>query len=113
MAYNTKLVDRVREYLVNHTDLNIKEKKMFGGLAFMVNEKMCVNVSGNKLMCRIDPCLKEEVTEKYGYQPMIMRGREYKGYCYVSPQGFEDDRDFEYWVSLCLEFKHKAKPSKK
>jgi TfoX/Sxy family transcriptional regulator of competence genes len=58
MAYSTKLADRVREYLFRLPDLQIEEKKMFGGLAFLVNGKMCVNISGENLMCRFDPGLK-------------------------------------------------------
>lgn len=111
MAYNTKLADRVREYLAHLPNLKIEEKKMFGGLAFMVNGKMCVNVSGENLMCRFDPSLKEEISKKKGFQPTIMNGREYKGYCYVNPEGFKQKKDFEYWIKLCLSFNKQAKSS--
>lgn len=113
MAYNTKLADRIREYLVSFPNLTIEEKEMFRGVAFMVNGKMCVNVSGENLMCRINPDLHEEVAEKTGYQPMIMKGKQMKGYCYVNPIGFKSKKDFEYWVGLCLDFNEQAKPSKK
>ena len=69
MAYDTNLADRIREYLVTFPKLNIEEKEMFSGLAFMVNDKMCVNVSGENLMCRFDPALQEAVAEKPGFQP--------------------------------------------
>jgi TfoX/Sxy family transcriptional regulator of competence genes len=52
MAYDEKLADRVREYLYESGTTEIEEKVMFGGLAFLVKGKMCVNVSGAKLMCR-------------------------------------------------------------
>ena len=52
MAYDTKLADRIREYLAEIPNLKIEEKKMFRGLTFMVNGKMCINVSGENLMCR-------------------------------------------------------------
>jgi hypothetical protein len=113
MAYNTKLADRVREYLADFPNLKIEEKKMFRGLTFMVNGKMCVSVSGENLMCRFDPTLREEVVEKKGVQPMIMKGREYKGFCYVSIEGYKAKKDFEYWVNLCLSFNEKEKSSKK
>jgi TfoX/Sxy family transcriptional regulator of competence genes len=113
MAFDTKLADRVREYLADVTNYNIEEKKMFAGLAFMVNDKMCVNVSGENLMCRYNPNLIDEVAEKVGYQPMVMKGREYKGYCYVAPEGFQTKQDFEYWLNLCLSFNNEAKSSKK
>jgi hypothetical protein len=73
----------------------------------------CVNVSGENLMCRFDPALQDEVAERNGYEPMIMKGKELKGYCYVQPIGFKLKKDFEYWVNLCLEYNERAKASKK
>ena len=113
MAYDIKLADRIREYLVQFPKLKIDEKQMFRGLTFMVNGKMCVSVSGENLMCRFDPVLQDEVAEKNGFQPMIMKGREYKGYGYIHPEGFKSKKDFEYWVGLCVAFNSKAKASKK
>ena len=85
MAYNEKLTKKVREALAHIP--HVEEKKMFRGLAFLVNGKMCVNVSGENLMCRIDSSLQDEIAEKSGYQPMIMKGKELKGYCYVNLLG--------------------------
>jgi hypothetical protein len=113
MAYDTKLADRIREYLVEIPNLEIEEKKMFRGLTFMVNGKMCVIVSGGNLMCRFDPNLQKEVAERHGYQSMIMKGKEIKGYCYINPEGIKEKNDFEYFVNLCLEFNKTAKASKK
>ncbi len=113
MAYDTKLADRIREYLVRFPQLKVDEKKMFSGLAFMVNDKMCINVSGEDLMCRFDPALQDEIAEKSGYQPMIMKGKELKGYCYINPIGFKTEKDFDYWVNLCLDYNEKARSSKK
>lgn len=69
MAYDVKLADRVREYLASYPGLRIEEKQMFSGLCFMVNQKMCVNVSGENLMCRYDPALNEVVAEKKAIIP--------------------------------------------
>ncbi len=113
MAYDTKLADRIREYLINFSKLKIEEKEMFRGLAFLINGKMCVNVSGENMMCRFDPALLDEVSEKTGYLPMIMKGKQLKGYCYVEPLGFKAKKDFEYWMNLCLNYNEKAKSSKK
>jgi TfoX/Sxy family transcriptional regulator of competence genes len=113
MAYNTKLADRVREYLAHLPNIQVEEKKMFGGLAFLVNGKMCVNVSGENLMCRFDPSLQEEISKRKGFQTMIMKRKEYKGYCYVSPEGIKTENDFDYWIKLCLSFNEKAKSTKK
>ena len=83
MAYDTKLADRMREYLAQFPSVKIEEKKMFRGLVFMVNGKMCINVSGENLMCRFDPALTKELSGKKGFLPMKMKGKEYLGYCYV------------------------------
>ncbi len=95
MAYNEQLADRVRECLAELPKLHIKEKRMFGAMAFMVNGKMCVNVSGERLMCRFDPELNEKVTQCTGYEMMVMRGRGLKGYCYVNQDGFRTRDDLE------------------
>ena len=113
MSYDTKLADRIREHLVTLPQLKMEEKEMFRGLAFMVNGKMCINVSGDNLMCRFDPALGEEVAERTGFQPMIMKGKEVKGYCYVNPIGFKSKKDFDYWINLCLQYNAKAKAAKK
>lgn len=113
MAYDTKLADKVREHLSAIKGLKIEEKAMFSGLAFMVNGKMCVNVSGENLMCRFDPAIKETVAERTGYLPVIMKGKEMNGYCYVEPEGFKRKKDFDYWINLCLSFNDKAKSSQK
>lgn len=112
MAYNTKLADRIREHLAKLPQLTTEEKEMFRGITFMVNGKMCVSVSGENLMCRYDPALYAVVAEKHGVQPMIMKGKELKGYCYVSPAGYKAEKDFRYWIDLCLAFNKHAKPAK-
>ncbi len=112
MAYNLGLASRIREYLATKSKLKIEEKKMFRGLTFMVNNKMCVSVSNDNLMCRFDPTLHEEISERKGFQPMIMKGREYKGYCYVSADGYKLKKDFEFWLHLCLTFNDKVKVTK-
>jgi TfoX/Sxy family transcriptional regulator of competence genes len=111
MAYNEKLADRIREALVDVPQL--EEKKMFRGVTFMVNGKMCVCVSGEEMMCRFDPALHETIAEKQGFRTMIMKGREYKGYGYISPEAIKSKKGFNYWINLCLEFNSKAKASKK
>ncbi len=113
MAYNTILAERVRNYLLQFPQIHIEEKKMFSGLAFMVNGKMCVNVSGENLMCRFDPELTPSLEKRIGFIPMIMKGRELKGYCYVEPAAFKSQRNFEFWVNTCLDFNDKARSSKK
>lgn len=113
MAYNVQLADRIRNYLVDYSRHSVEEKEMFRGLTFMVNHKMCISVSGENLMCRFDPGIHEAVAEKSGFQPMIMKGKELQGYCYVHPVGFRSGKDFAYWVNLCLDYNERARSSKK
>lgn len=113
MAYDILLADRLREYLVENPNLKIAEKEMFGGLAFLINNKMCINVSGENLMCRFDPTLTESLAEKTGFLPMIMRGKALSGYCYVEPHGFRHAEDFSFWIERCLEFNQQAKSTQK
>lgn len=113
MAYQTNFADRVRKFLTQIPAIEIAEKKMFGGLAFMVNGKMCINIGESKLMCRFDPSLQDQIAERTGFLPLRMRGKEYKGYCYVEPAGFKSKNDFEFWLHLCLDFNSRAKASKK
>ncbi|MEO5500248.1 MAG: TfoX/Sxy family protein [Ginsengibacter sp.] len=113
MAYDTKLADMIRELLADKSGLKIDEKQMFGGLAFMVNNKMCINVSGDNLMCRFNPAMQEQISERPGFQPMIMRGKEMSGYCYINPSGFKSNKDLIYLVNLCLDYNSKARSSKK
>lgn len=113
MAYDHYLANRVREFLADFDGIQIEEKTMFGGLAFMVNDKMCINVSDDQLMCRFDPKLTEQLSERTGFMPMVMKGKEYKGYCYVDPIGYKTKKDFDFWLNLCLDFNERAKSSKK
>src|SRR6185437_15505058 len=111
MAYNEKLADKIRTTL-SHLS-KVEEKKMFRGITFMVDGKMCISVSNNELMCRIDPDLYAAVVNKKGCRSVIMGGREYKGYVYVNEEGIKTKRDFDYWIGLSLEFNKKAKASKR
>ncbi len=112
MAFDDNLADRVREHLALFPKLHINEKRMFGGLAFMVNGKMCVNVSGDRLMCRFDPELQDALSKKRGYEMMVMKGKEMKGYGYVQPEGLKTKADLTFWVDFCLDFNDRAKASK-
>lgn len=111
MAYNAKLADRIRERLCELK--KIEEKEMMGGLAFMYNDKMCVGIIKDEMMCRIDPELYEEALEKYGCRQMDFTGKPMKGWILIEEEGMKSKKDFEYWIGLALEFNKKAKSSKK
>ncbi len=112
MAYNEKLADRRRE-IISRTHQNITEKKMFGGLCFMVNDKMCLGVENNRLMVRLDPAIYEEVMEKECCKPMDFTGKVMKGYVFVDINELDKAKRLEYWIKLALEYNKIAKPSKK
>ncbi len=112
MSYNENLVNRVRESLVN-LQKKVEEKRMFQGLTFMVDDKMCIGIRENEIMCRIDPKVYESALEKIGCRPMIHGKRTIKGYVFVNEEGYRRKEDFDYWIGLCLEFNDKAKASRK
>jgi TfoX/Sxy family transcriptional regulator of competence genes len=112
MAYNEKLADRVREILaVSHK--KIVEKPMFGGLCFMVNDKMCVGVEQERLMVRLDPAKYDEVMEIEGARPMDFTGKVMKGYVFVDIEALNTNKKLQYWMGLALEYNKIAKASKK
>ena len=111
MAYNEKLADRIREQLAELP--NIEEKEMMGGLTFMYNNKMCVGIIKDEMMCRIDPELHEESVEKTGCRTMDFTKRPMKGYVMIDDSGMRTKKDFEYWIGLSLDYNKKAKSSKR
>jgi hypothetical protein len=112
MAYNEFLGERIALNL-RSKGIRFEEKKMMGGLAFMVNEKMCVGVVKNNMMARIDPEAMEEALGRKGCKPMDFTGRPMKGFVFIEPEGMDMDEDLDYWVDLAMEFNPRAKSSKK
>jgi len=111
MAVNEKLTERVREALADIP--KVVEKKMFRGITFMVNGKMCISVGDEEILCRIDPEIFEDALEKNGCRPMIHGGRTMTGFVFVHESAITRKKNFDYWVSLSLVFNKKAKASKK
>jgi TfoX/Sxy family transcriptional regulator of competence genes len=109
MSYDEKLAARVRHALAG--ERKVEEKKMMGGLTFMVKGKMCVGILNDDLMARIDPAVHEEALTKKGCREMDFTGRPMKGFVFVGPDGTK--RSLDYWIGLALDFNEKAKPSKK
>ena len=112
MAFNEKLADMTRE-LISLTHKNVEEKAMFGGLCFMVNDKMALGVEKDRLMVRLDPGKYEEVIEKKGCKPMDFTGKIMKGFVFVDADVLNTKKKLEYWVKLALEYNKIAKASKK
>lgn len=112
MAYDEHLADRIRTEL-NRKSIGFEEKKMMGGLTFMVDDKMCMGIVKDELMTRVDPELHQSLLDKKGARTMDFTKRVMKGYLFIEPIGIETDNQLEYWMNLCLDFNPKAKSSKK
>jgi TfoX/Sxy family transcriptional regulator of competence genes len=111
MAYNEHLARRIRLRLIDLPD--IEEKEMFGGVAFMVNGKMCVGVIKDEMMCRIDPAAQDQAVERTGCRVMDFNRRPMRGFVMIDDSGMASKKDFEHWIGLALEFNTHAKPSRK
>jgi TfoX/Sxy family transcriptional regulator of competence genes len=97
MAYDEDFADHIRELLAG--DLAITEKRMFGGLAFLVDGNMAVAASGQGgLMVRVDPADTEALLSRPHVRPLEMRGREMQGWLRVDAAGVRTKRHLEPWV---------------
>jgi hypothetical protein len=111
MAFNERLAQRIREALAGLPE--VVEKKMFHGICFMVNGKMCICVRLDEMLCRIGPHGYAAALEMNYCRPMIHNGRTMTGFVFVSQEGIKKKKDFDYWVQLSLSFNKEAKASKK
>ncbi len=112
MAYDEAFTKRVRDIiLLTHT--HVEEKKMFGGTAFLVNDKLCVGVRKERIMVRIDPAVFDEAVEKDGCTPMIMRGKTINGYVTIDAEVLNTKKELQYWIRLALDYNRIAQPAKK
>ena len=113
MAYDEYLADRINQILIEK-QIMFSEKKMMGGLCFIVDNKMCINIIEGGLMARVGLEIYEEALKKEGCHEMtIVIGRPMKGFVYIAPDVIDMDEDLEYWVQLCLDYNPKAKRTKK
>jgi TfoX/Sxy family transcriptional regulator of competence genes len=99
MTYDEKLAERIRELLPD--DVEVAEKKMFGGLAFLVGGNMAVAASGEGgLMVRVDPTESDDLVQDGNARPMEMRGRPMPGWLRVDTKDVPTKRQLEKWVKL-------------
>ena len=99
MAYDDELADRIRELLDGEADLT--EKKMFGGLAFLVRGNMAVAASGQGgVLVRVDPAQSGSLVATTGARPMVMRGRAMQGWLRVDADDVRTKRQLARWVRL-------------
>lgn len=102
MPYTEWIADYLRKALESQAD--VKEKKMFGSLAFLVRGKMCLNAGPERLMCRVDPQLHEELILKDGVTEVLMRNKVYPGFLYISSDVLKDSANFDCYIGLALQF---------
>jgi TfoX/Sxy family transcriptional regulator of competence genes len=112
MPYNQHLAECIALEL-NRKRIAYEEKKMFGGSAFMVDDKICIGVMQDNLMARINPAEMAELLQRPGATPMDFNGRNMKGFLYITDVGWDADADLSFWVDKCLEYNPLAKSSKK
>lgn len=109
MAYNEQMTNRIREALADVP--RVTEKRMFRGVSFMVNGKMCITAGDDEMMCRIDPAHHDEAVQKNGVRALTMKGREYRGFVYIHDDAMKSKKDFEGWIRMALDFNKVAKAS--
>jgi len=102
MAYDEGLAQRIREQFLDRND--VEEKKMFGGLCFMVSNHMCCAIVKDILMARVGPDNYERCLAKKHAREMDFTGKAMKGMVYVAPEGIEDDLGLVEWLNTCVEF---------
>jgi len=112
MAYDPYLEERIDKVLRDNA-VSFVSKKMMGGLCYMVDDKMCVGIIKDMLMCRVGPDQYDEHLSKEHVQEMAFTGRPMKGYLFVRADGYDMDVDLEYWVQQCLAYNPLAKASKR
>lgn len=103
MAYDEDLADRIRQLVADEPALT--EQRMFGGLAFLIGGNMAVAASGEGgVLVRVDPTGSDALLESGAARPMLMRGREMKGWLRVGRDVVETSEDLARWVALGVEY---------
>ena len=111
MAYDEDLANRIRELIAG--EAGVTEKKMFGGLAFLIGGNMAVAASGQGgLLVRVDPDETEALAAKAYAGPMVMRGREMQGWLRVDDEGVRTKRQLEPWVKRSVGYARSLPPKR-
>jgi TfoX/Sxy family transcriptional regulator of competence genes len=111
MAYDEELADRLRELVQGEN--GVTEKRMFGGLAFLINGNMAVSASGQGgLLLRVDPAETDELAADPNARRFEMRGREMDGWLRVDTDGLSSDRQLERWVARGVAYARSLPPKR-
>ena len=89
-----------------------EEKRMMGGLCFMVDGKMCLGITAERLMVRLDPDIYEAALERPGCMPMDFTGKPMRGFVFVTHEGLKTAKSLRTWIDAALEFNPRAKASR-
>jgi TfoX/Sxy family transcriptional regulator of competence genes len=109
MAYDEDLADRIRELIA--AERGVDEKRMFGGLAFLINGNMSVAVSGRGgLMVRVPPDETDKLLARDHVEPMVMAGRETRGWLLVAADGLKTKRQLQSWITRGVDYAKGLKP---
>jgi hypothetical protein len=109
MAYDIELVERIREILA--PERGVDEKRMFGGLAFLINGHMAVAASGHGgLLARVPPDDTDKLLDRAHVSPMVMAGRETRGWLRVDSEGVKTKRQLDSWVARSVRHVHSLPP---
>ena len=108
MAYDEGVAQRVREIMAGISV--VTEKKMFGGIAFMVNGNMCVGIVKEQLMLRVGPDQYEALLNKNFVLKMDFTGKPMRGFIYIQPEGFTEDKELQQWIDIALSFVNTLPP---
>jgi len=111
MAYDEQLAGRVRKSFAKRK-VAFEEKRMMGGLCFLVDDKMCVGVEKERLMVRLDPENYESALTRKGAAPMDFTGRPMRGFVFVRANVLAAEEELAYWLETALEYNPRAKSSK-
>ncbi len=110
MAYNEQLASRIRQILKRKR--NLEEKKMFGGLTFMLNGHMCCGVEKNNLMVRVPRDRYQDLLKKPHARVMDLTGRPLKGFIFVGSDGVKMDSALKFWIDQAVQFVRSQPPKK-
>ena len=102
MSYDEGLAERISELFQDRND--VEEKKMFGGLCYMVSNHMCCGIVKDTLMARVGPGNYKKCLAKKHAREMDFTGKALKGMIYVAPKGIESDENLVEWVNYCTDF---------
>ena len=102
MAYDEGLAERVRDLTADRSDMS--ERKMFGGLCFMLNGNMCFGIVGSELMVRVGPEVYDATLALPSAREMDFTGRSMRGIVYVGEGGLAEDDDLAEWLQRGLDF---------